>query len=282
MKLFFLTLSIIVGFISPLIGIYSIVKGDFRPQRMTRFLIFLITLLFVGTLFAQGDRNGIFIASAQLIGGFIIFLLSIKKGIGGYGKLDIAVFFMTIASLVVWRTTQNPTIGLLMSILTDIIAFSPTIVKTWLLPDTEEWKFYMSDVLASFFSILSISLYSIENLAFPVYIFCINMLSVVMILGRRKYLSRNKKATYFCLCCGYKTLHEKPPGSFDICRICLWEDDDEDGGANRFTLKQAKENVKKFGISDPSLIDKHLARKPTDTDERDPNWETLDYDETHQ
>ena len=189
-KTAFLVISIIAAFITPIIGIYSIVKGDFRPQRMTRFLIFLITLLFVGTLFAQGDRNGIFIALAQLLGGFIIFLLSIKKGIGGYGKLDIIVFFMAIISLVIWRTTQNPTLGLIMSILTDIIAFSPTIVKTWILPKTEEWKFYMSDVIASFFSILSITLYSMENLAFPIYILCINTLSVVMIIGRRKYLSR--------------------------------------------------------------------------------------------
>lgn len=190
MKMTFLVISTIAACITMIIGIYSIVKGDFRPQRMTRFLIFLISLLFVGTLFAQGDRNGIFIAAAQLLGGFIIFLLSIKKGIGGFGTLDIIVFCMAIVSLVIWRTIQNPTLGLLMSILTDIIAFSPTIVKTWILPETEEWKFYMSDVIASFFSILSITLYSMENLAFPIYILCINTLSVVMIIGRRKYLSR--------------------------------------------------------------------------------------------
>lgn len=192
MKSLFLIISIIIGFITPLIGIYSIVKGDFRPQRMTRFLIFVISLLFVGTLFAQGDRNGIFIAVAQLLGGFIIFLLSLKKGIGGYGKLDIVVFCMTILSLIVWKTTQNPTFGLLMSIITDLTAFAPTIIKSWTLPETEEWKFYMSDVIASFFSILSIVLYSMENVAFPFYIFCINTLSVVIILGRRKKFKKNK------------------------------------------------------------------------------------------
>src|SRR5260221_11498508 len=37
---------------------------------------------------------------------------------------------------------------------------------------------------------------------------------------------------FFCLCCGYKTLREKPPGTFDICKICDWEDDFSDGGAN--------------------------------------------------
>lgn len=177
-----------------MIGIYSIVRGDFRPQRMTRFLIFLLSLLMVGTLWAQGDRNGIFIAGAQLVGGFIILLLSIKKGIGGYGLFDGVVLVMTIVSLVVWQTTNNPVLGLIMSIVTDLIAFSPTIVKTWKLPWTEEWKFYMSDVVASFFSILSISAYTVGNLAFPAYILAINTLSVVMILGRKKYLNVKKQS----------------------------------------------------------------------------------------
>ncbi|MDD3156124.1 MAG: hypothetical protein PHP14_01580 [Candidatus Pacebacteria bacterium] len=41
------------------IGFVSILKGKFRPQRMTRFLLLLISLLFVGTLLAQGDTNAI-------------------------------------------------------------------------------------------------------------------------------------------------------------------------------------------------------------------------------
>lgn len=28
-----------------------------------------------------------------------------------------------------------------------------------------------------------------------------------------------------CLSCGYKTLDEEPPGTYDICEICFWEDD---------------------------------------------------------
>jgi len=43
-----------------------------------------------------------------------------------------------------------------------------------------------------------------------------------------------------CLCCGYKTFREKPKGSYDICEVCLREDDsihlddpDYEGGVNR-------------------------------------------------
>ena len=44
------------------------------------------------------------------------------------------------------------------------------------------------------------------------------------------------------------------PGSFDICPVCCWEDDDlqsDDrsyaGGANRVSLNEAKENFTAYG-----------------------------------
>lgn len=184
----FLTLSIAVGFVSPIIGITSVLKGGFKPQRMTRFLIMLVSFLFVATLFANGDKNGIYLASAQLLGSIAMFYLSLKRGMGGNTRLDWVVFMMAIGSLILWQTTNMAFLGLVMSIVTDFIGFVPTLVKTWKYPETEEWKFYMSDVVASFFSILSIAVFSLQNLAFPIYIFLINMTSVVMILGRKKYL----------------------------------------------------------------------------------------------
>lgn len=45
---------------------------------------------------------------------------------------------------------------------------------------------------------------------------------------------------YTCPCCGYRTLDFEPPGTYDICPICFWEDDgiqfkdpDYVGGANQ-------------------------------------------------
>ncbi len=34
------------------------------------------------------------------------------------------------------------------------------------------------------------------------------------------------EARYACPCCGYLTLTEKPPGTFAICPVCFWEDDE--------------------------------------------------------
>ena len=183
-----LALAAMVSLSAYAIGAVSIIKGKFRPQRMTRFLLLLISLLFVGTLLAQGDTNAIWLALAAFMGTLSIFILSIKRGIGGSSKLDIMIFLMVIVSLVVWYTTKNPVLGLIMSIVTDFIAFSPTLIKAWVLPETEEWRFYVMDVISSFLIILSLSTITLGNAIFPIYIFLINLLvtSVILIRGRNK------------------------------------------------------------------------------------------------
>ncbi len=82
---------------------------------------------------------------------------------------------------------------------------------------------------------------------------------------------------YSCLCCGYQTLRTKPPGTYHICPICFWEDDDTTGyesGSNRVSLRQAQANFRAFGACEAEWLAD--VRPPLDTDCRDSNWQTLD------
>ena len=73
---------------------------------------------------------------------------------------------------------------------------------------------------------------------------------------------------YECPCCGFLTLSEPPPGTFEICPVCFWEDDnvqyddhDYKGGANEESLNEAKRNFTAIG----AVSKKHIkdVRKPT-------------------
>ena len=59
-----------------------------------------------------------------------------------------------------------------------------------------------------------------------------------------------------CPCCGFLTLENEPPGTYDICPVCFWEDDplqfdDAEcaGGANGVSLTEARHNFTQFGAS---------------------------------
>lgn len=82
---------------------------------------------------------------------------------------------------------------------------------------------------------------------------------------------------YTCPCCGYNTLDEEPPGTFDICEICYWEDDhvqfeepEFEGGANVPSLKQAQKNFIEFGACEKKLLE--FTRKPHEEDIREAQW----------
>jgi hypothetical protein len=85
---------------------------------------------------------------------------------------------------------------------------------------------------------------------------------------------------FTCPCCGFKTLDEQPPGTFDICPICFWEDDrvqfddpDFSGGANVPSLRQAQANFQRLGACEERFV--KSVRQPTAEDERDAAWRAL-------
>jgi anaerobic ribonucleoside-triphosphate reductase len=75
------------------------------------------------------------------------------------------------------------------------------------------------------------------------------------------------KKQYTCPSCGFKTFAE-PPGSYDICKICGWEDDGVQlanpacgGGANKESLIEAQEEIlKRYPL--PILEAKGYERNP--------------------
>lgn len=97
------------------------------------------------------------------------------------------------------------------------------------------------------------------------------------VLEKIQQAARLATRKYTCPCCGYKTLDEEPPGTYEICAICCWEDDpvqfedtDYEGGANVLSLKAAQKNVLNFGACDQASLS--CVRKPTANDEKDIHW----------
>lgn len=83
---------------------------------------------------------------------------------------------------------------------------------------------------------------------------------------------------YPCQCCGFLTLDERPPGTFAICPVCWWEDDDVQGrdhdyagGANDVSLRQAQENFRKLGVIEARFSSNVRAPTPEEVPQQEPS-----------
>jgi len=89
----------------------------------------------------------------------------------------------------------------------------------------------------------------------------------------------SKMEKYPCPCCGY-CVFEQATGSYNICPICFWEDDEFQLtypfaiGANRVNLFVAQNNFLVLRTSEEKFI--KLVRTPLSKDMQDPDWRTLD------
>jgi len=145
-------------------------------------VLLLITALGTASLFANQDRVAIWFLSICAVCSLIIFLLSLKYGMGGWEKIDILCLVIAIIGIVVWQITDSPALGLYASILADFVGMIPALIKTYRLPHTEYYLSYIFDVSAALFTLLAIQKWEIEGYAYPMYIFVINSIMLLLIL----------------------------------------------------------------------------------------------------
>ncbi len=182
----FIIISSVLALVSPVVYSVAILRGEAKPHRTTRLVLLIITSLTTASLFAQGNRVAIYLAGVSTIQSIVVFVLSIKHGMGGWAKSDIICLIFALIGIVLWQITKNPVIALYFAIGADFIGMIPALIKTYHFPKTEIWLFFGLDVLASIFSLLALKNWTLQEFSYPVYIMLINSLMVFLIIRPQK------------------------------------------------------------------------------------------------
>ena len=182
MKNIFITTSVILGLISSLVYFIAILKGKAKPHRTTRLVFLFISTLTTFSLFAQGNRVALWLSAVSTFQSVVIFLLSIKYGMGGRSKTDIFCLLTACIGIVSWQLTKDPLIALYFAMAADFIGVVPTLIKTYRFPHTEVWAFYFLDVCAGIFNLLASEKFIFNQFLYPLYIIVINSSIVYLIV----------------------------------------------------------------------------------------------------
>lgn len=183
MNTFFGILSFVLSFGATIPYVIDIIKGRARLARSTRILLLLlisVTLVVQSRAFTSGV---LLLTIGELATQVVLCILSIKHGMGGLTRLDIACYGGFIMSLSAYLLTSNAALSLTLLVVTSFIAFLPTIIKVWRDPTSDTWMvFVVGGMAAAAASLLAHSTNNYTELVFPTYIFIANALVALPIL----------------------------------------------------------------------------------------------------
>lgn len=179
-------LSVIIVFWCYVPYLKDIYKGKVKPARAARIML---TALVIIALFQQrnlGSGWTLAVTAGEVAGSLLILWAALQHGIGGLRKMDMVCYGLLMLTTIYWLTTKNTFVALHFTILTDLIAFYPTIHKTWRWPNLETPLFFVAGTIAPILSILAGQDCHYAIILFPAYLACINGLEVWLILRKKR------------------------------------------------------------------------------------------------
>lgn len=166
-KIFIAIVASILAVIGNISYLKDVVNEKVKPHPYTWFIWSIVSMT---TLFGGLARGaGIGALPTGIAEGFtiIIFLLSLKylfqKETGHIRKIDHYFLAIALIGLIPWALTKDPTISVIIVVLIDIVAFIPTLRKTWEHPHTERPMLYEMNAARHVLTLLSLGSYNIAT-----------------------------------------------------------------------------------------------------------------------
>ncbi len=178
----------VIGSVGGLYYLYDTIVGKAQPNRITWLLWGIFPLVIFAAQRAQGVAS---ISWTSFVAGLMPLLIVAASYFNekAYWKSDPRDYYLMAAALVgiiLWAITDNPNLALLFSLLADILAAIPTLIKAYRHPQSESWIGYGISAIGFGISLLSVQAHSFESTSFAAYIFLLNgSLAVMAVRGRR-------------------------------------------------------------------------------------------------
>jgi hypothetical protein len=188
-KVLIAVVASVLAVIGNLSYLRDIFKGRVKPHPYTWFIWSIVSM----TTFFGGLAKGAGIGALPtgIAEGFtiIIFLFSLRylfDGKTGHIRREDNYFLaVCLLGLIPWLLTKDPTISVVIVVLIDIIAFIPTLRKTWSHPETEKPLLYEMNVTRHVLTLFSLQSYNIATTFHSVAMICTNTLMTAFIKARK-------------------------------------------------------------------------------------------------
>lgn len=178
---------IFLGAIVQFVGIYGYirdtVRGKTKPNRVSWLLWFVSASIASVAAISDGVRWAVLPVFLSGFCPLLVFIASFvnKNSYWQLEKFDYLCGLFSIIALILWGITKEPNVAIVFSIISDGLAATPTIIKSWKFPETETVDAYAVGLFAAITGFFAIEQWTFASYAFPLYLVTVNSLLIVLI-----------------------------------------------------------------------------------------------------
>lgn len=164
-----------------------------KPERASWLIWSLLGGIAFFSQLEKGATDSLWLTGIQTLGVLLVFILSIRYGMGGFTKKDYTAVVVAIIGLICWYFTSEAATALIIVILVDMAGGILTMIKSYKDPGSETLITWVLSCMAGFFAIVSVGLWEPMLLIYPFYIFLINLGVIIAIqLGFKSIREHDK------------------------------------------------------------------------------------------
>jgi hypothetical protein len=167
----------------------DILRGKTHPHLYTWLLWALLSALLVVLQIKGGAGAAVLVSGAAVVLCIGVVILSIKKGTKDITRLDKYVAVMGLVAIFFWLVIDQPVLSALLLIVADLLAFIPTIRKSWKSPHSETLSLYVTNTLRFSMALFSVREYTFLSASWIVVWVLANGLFALMLILRRRQIS---------------------------------------------------------------------------------------------
>jgi hypothetical protein len=177
------SLLAIVGNVPYLI---DVLKKRIEPHAYTWFIWSIVScVIFFGQV-AKGAGIGALPTAFSEVFTIIIFFFSLRNGFRHIKPSDHYFLVAALLGLIPWAITKDPTISVIVVVSMDLIAFVPTLRKTYAEPQTEKPLLFATNVIRHALALVSLRTYNIATTLHSISMIVTNTIMTVFILRKKR------------------------------------------------------------------------------------------------
>lgn len=165
----------------------DILRGKTHPHVYSWSLWGLLTVLIVALQIKGGAGAATYVTAAAGLLCIGVVVLGLKHGKRDITKSDTIVAILGLVAIGFWLIVDQPVISIILVVIADLLAFIPTVRKSWRKPHTETLSLYVTNTLRFALALFAVADYTIlSSLWLATWVLANGLFSVMLVFRRAR------------------------------------------------------------------------------------------------